>query len=224
MRCLCAVVVLLAGCAAPSAVSTKAPAPPANSVAIAGVPDDASTPIDGSPGDDGSVADDGSALAGGARRPDRALRDRYHRVAEALMDGEGLESAMIVVVDSAAWRGARRPDRDMAETLGRALFPGVAGIEVEARGEGFCARSAVSSDCMFVTVVDADGRWLDPASWRYDEVEAVIYVEPGSPDPTSMDPSAPRMAWRAELRTARLILVLRPREPRWDGTSAAAIV
>lgn len=122
----------------------------------------------------------------------------YRETAAAHLARDGLRPERVVVVAGEAWRAAARGTDSLAEALDRAALPGVT---VEARGRSACVRSAGGGDCMFVSVVGADGgpHELDPGT-----LEAVVVAEPAPPD------AEVRMAWRAELRTGRLLLFVRP--------------
>lgn len=119
----------------------------------------------------------------------------YREAARAHLARDGLRPERTLVVSGAVWRAAADGAVSLAEALDRADLPGVT---IEPRGPSVCARSAVGSDCMFVSVLGTDEppHELDPS-----RLEAVVVVEPAPPE----DPDT-RMAWREELRTGRLLL------------------
>jgi hypothetical protein len=132
------------------------------------------------------------------------VKARYEAAARERLAEAGLNVGRIVVVEGAAWRRAAEGAPTMADALARALAPAaIPGLRIEPKGDGFCARSAVSTDCMFVSAITSGGTRADSRDLRPDRVEATAYVEPASPTdrPT-------RMVWREELRTGRLIVFL----------------
>jgi hypothetical protein len=134
---------------------------------------------------------------------------RYEVLAGEHLAEAGLNVGRIVVVEGAAWRRVAEGAATMADALARALAPAaIPGLRIEPRGDGFCARSAVSTDCMFVSVITSSGTRADSRDLRPDRVEATVYVEPVPPTD-----APPRMLWREELRTGRLLLFLQGGSP-----------
>ncbi len=123
----------------------------------------------------------------------------YREVAAAHLARDGLRPRRIVVVTGGEWRAAADGAGSLAEALDRAAVPGVT---VELWGRSPCVRSTAGGDCMFVSVVGADvgPHELDPR-----RLDAVVVAEPAPPDAAEV-----RMAWRAELRTGRLLLFVGP--------------
>ncbi len=141
------------------------------------------------------------APPGAAASVDRSV---YLRVAEEQLAGDDVAAGFTAAVDSADWIRALRDAPSPEEALAQALrSAGARSAFVETRGTGFCARASRGADCMLVRVFDHRGERLDLSKLDLRIVEAIVYVEP--------DPAGPetRMAWRAELRTARLFFFVR---------------
>jgi hypothetical protein len=156
----------------------------------------------------------------GVRSPEPAptrTNARYEAAAREHLAEAGLDVGRIVVIESGAWQRAAEGAETMADAMTRALASAaIPGLRIEARGESFCARSAVSADCMFVSAISSRGDRADPSGIRPYRVEAAVYVEPAFPSD-----APPRMLWREELRTARLLLFLQGGSPPGQGVPAS---
>lgn len=131
--------------------------------------------------------------------PDHAAAVARH------LEEAGLAPGRVTVAGGDRWRAAAEGASTLAEALDRAGLPGV---RVEPRGGSFCARSPASTDCMFVTVLGAEGEALALREVDLSQVEAVGLGEPAPPDE-----SGNRMLWREELRTGHIVIFLRG----WSG-------
>jgi hypothetical protein len=133
--------------------------------------------------------------------PDAAA---YAEAARSRVVGAGVSVGEVTAVTGPVWRSAAEGQ----PTLGRALVRAQPkGVRIEPGERTLCARSAESTDCMFVTVLGRPSSRVRLAEVDPDEVEAVVIVRTAPPDPEA------RMVWREELRTGRLFVFLRGWRP-----------